>query len=291
MPRIARLVMKGEPAVYHVISRTALEGFVLGDAEKGYLLKLLRRLASVYFAEVLGFCLMGNHWHLLVRMHTGEGVTDDEIRVRFRRYHGPESQRQLAEGQIPLLREKWASLSELVKDLKQSFSRWYNTAHGRRGFFWGERFKSVLVDTGDTLVNCLAYIDLNPVRAGLAGKPEDYRWCSLAYHVQTGNAGGFLSLDLGLRAFGNWKDGKRLRYYREYVYGIGTQASAKGARIDGRQAAREEKKGFELTAAIDRLSNDPNAVELKGRKTLALLAAVGTGLLQLSGQRLDLACL
>ncbi|MBI5015259.1 MAG: transposase [Deltaproteobacteria bacterium] len=252
MPRIARLVMKGEPAVYHVISRTALDGFVLGDVEKDHLLHLMRHLAAVYFVEVLGFCIMGNHWHLLVRMHTGEGVSDEEVRERFRRCHGATSKRAFTEGQIPLLREKWASLSEFVKDLKQTFSRWYNKTRGRRGFFWGERFKSVLVDTGDTLVNCLAYIDLNPVRAGMVGRPEEYRWCSLAYHVQTGNGGGFLSLDLGLRAFGSWDDRKRLRYYREYVYGIGSQRSTKGAKIDDRTMAREEKKGYELTAA-DRL--------------------------------------
>jgi hypothetical protein len=60
------------------------------------------------------------------------------------------------------LREKWESLSEYIKEIKQGFSRWYNKRHGRKGFFWGERFKSVIVDNGDTLVNCLAYIDLNP---------------------------------------------------------------------------------------------------------------------------------
>jgi len=62
MPRIARLIVKGEPAVYHVISRAALDGFVLGDVEKEYLLKLIKDLSSVYFVEVLGFCLMGNHY-------------------------------------------------------------------------------------------------------------------------------------------------------------------------------------------------------------------------------------
>ena len=57
MPRIARLVVKGEKAVYHVISRTALAGFVLEDVEKDFLLKHIRWLSKVYFAEVLGFCL------------------------------------------------------------------------------------------------------------------------------------------------------------------------------------------------------------------------------------------
>jgi len=62
MLRIARLVIKGEPAMYHVISRTVLDGFVLGDVEKDYLFKLIKRLSSVYFSEVFGFCVMGNHF-------------------------------------------------------------------------------------------------------------------------------------------------------------------------------------------------------------------------------------
>ena len=55
MPRIARLVIKEEKAVYHVMSRTALDGYVLGDVEKDFLVNHIRRLAKVYFAEVLGF--------------------------------------------------------------------------------------------------------------------------------------------------------------------------------------------------------------------------------------------
>ena len=54
MPRIARLIVKGEPAVYHIISRTALDGFVMKDIEKDHLLNLIKRLSRVYFAEVLG---------------------------------------------------------------------------------------------------------------------------------------------------------------------------------------------------------------------------------------------
>ena len=56
MPRIARMIIKGEPAVYHVMSRTALDGYVIGDVEKDFLLKLIRWLSSIYFAEVIGFC-------------------------------------------------------------------------------------------------------------------------------------------------------------------------------------------------------------------------------------------
>ena len=65
MPRTARLIVKGEAAAYHVISWAALDGFVLGDVEKEYLLKLIKDLSSAYFGEVLGFCLMGNQSLLL----------------------------------------------------------------------------------------------------------------------------------------------------------------------------------------------------------------------------------
>jgi len=252
MARIPRLTLTGEPAVYHVISRTALDGFVLGDVEKDYLLTLIQRLSAVYFTEVLGFCLMGNHFHLLVRMQPEAEFSDDEVRTRFQRYYGAASERQLLDGQVPTRRAKWANLSDYVKEIKQSFSRWYNKRHGRKGFFWGERFKSVLVDNGDTLINCLAYIDLNPVRAGLVDRPEDYRWCSLAYHAQTGNKHDFLSLDFGLTVFGEQNATTRLQSYRRYVYENGAQPVSKGVPLEPKLVDKEAKKGFVLTP-VDRL--------------------------------------
>ncbi len=114
MARIPRLTMVDEPAVYHVISRTALDGFVLGDVEKEYLLTLIQRLSAVYFAEVLGFCLMGNHFHLLVRMHPAEAFSDDEVQTRFQRHYQTDGNWQLTDGQLPTLRAKWANLSEYI---------------------------------------------------------------------------------------------------------------------------------------------------------------------------------
>jgi hypothetical protein len=87
----------------------------------------------------------------------------------------------------PYYRDKWASLSELVKDLKQNFTRFYNRRHNKKGFFWGDRFKSMIVENGETLINCLAYIDLKPVPAGMVSAPDDYRWNTLGYLLQTGN--------------------------------------------------------------------------------------------------------
>ncbi len=241
MPRIARLIVKGEPAVYHIISRTALDGFVMGDIEKDYLLSLIKKLSKIYFTEVFGFSVLGNHFHLLVRMHPGEDYDDEEIKRRFHLYYGEGKEITIGEDQIPYFRMKWGNLSEYVKEIKQTFSRFYNRRHDRKGFFWSDRFKSVLVDEGETLINCLAYIDLNPVRAGIVEKPEEYRWSSIGYHVQRNNDGEFLSLDFGLREFGVKDERERLRYYREFVYEKG--------KIKGIE--REREKDFELNQ-IDR---------------------------------------
>jgi putative transposase len=62
------MIVKSELAVYHVISRTALEGLVIGDIEKEYLFDFIKRLSAIYFTELLGFSIMGNQFHLLVRM-------------------------------------------------------------------------------------------------------------------------------------------------------------------------------------------------------------------------------
>ncbi len=88
MPRIPRILIKGPNVAYHIVSRTALDGFVLGPVEKDYLLSLLRWLSSVFFTEVYGFCIMGNHFHLLCRMLPEENFSDQDVLARVKRYYG-----------------------------------------------------------------------------------------------------------------------------------------------------------------------------------------------------------
>jgi len=244
MPRIARIKVRGEQTVYHVMSRTALDGFVMGDVEKDFLLNLIKRLSGLYFAEIIGFCLMGNHFHLLTRMHVGADFTDDDIRKRYEGFFaagGEDKPLDLTDGQISHFRSKWEDLSEFIRDIKQGFSRFYNRRHNRRGFFWAERFKSVIVDNGDTLINCLAYIDLNPVRAEMVEKPEQYRWSSIGYHIQRNNEDDLLSLDFGLAQFGHDNADERLPHYRKFLYEKGDIAD-----VD-----REQARGFRLNE-VDR---------------------------------------
>ena len=248
MPRVARMFVKDSEAAYHIISRTALDGFVLGDPEKEQLLKIFKHMSGVYFVELQGFCIMGNHFHLLVRMRNPKEYSNAAIRKRLRIYYADE-QPKITPAMLANWRRKLCNLSEYVKDIKQRFSRYYNREHNRRGYFWGDRFKSVIVERGETLINCLAYIDLNPVRAGLVKRPEDYRWSSLGYHVQTNNAEAFLSVDYGLEGADKESERERLKRYREFVYEKGALGSDEGHRLDESVLRKARKKGYEFTTA------------------------------------------
>jgi putative transposase len=248
MPRTSRMIITDEKAIYHVMSRTALDGFPIKDVEKDFMLDLIKRYSTLYFTEILGFCLMGNHFHLLVKMIPDNRFTDEEIQKRFETHYG--DSRDFSEGQIPYLREKLCSLSEFVREIKVGFARFYNRRHNRRGYFWGDRFKSVIVEKGETLINCLAYIDLNPLRAGIVDRPEDYRWNSLGYHVQTNNRDNFLSTDFGLKEFNVKSKNERIRRYRRYVYEAGAINRPDKMQvkvIDDKVIAIEHKKEFEIS--------------------------------------------
>jgi REP element-mobilizing transposase RayT len=244
MPRIARFVRTDIPTVYHVISRTALTGFPLETAEKEYLLGLITRLSRFYFVDVLGFCVMSNHFHLVTRMYPAEYFSDDLVRERLEKWF-PEG-REISEQTIARFRDRWSSLAQFVKDIKQGFTRYYNKRHGREGYFWNGRFKSLIVQNGRSLVNLLAYVDLNPVRAGIVKRPEQYRWCSLGYHVQTGNRDGLLCVDFGMKEWGEKDPEQIIRKYRQFVYETGAVDTGKGKPMDPEIVRKERRKNFEL---------------------------------------------
>ena len=221
MARERRLKVRGEAAYYHIISRTVGGEFYLGDVEKEKLVAIIQRFSRLFLVDVIGYCVMSNHFHLLVKMNPGEKMSDEELLKRVKAdggvmqtlIHDPE-----------LLRSRLSDISEYIRYIKQIFSRWYNHIHNRSGYFWGDRFKSVWIESGEALLACLAYIDLNPVRAKMVEKPEDYRFSGIGYRVQTGNRHKVLSWD-GL-PFENKK--QALPRYRAYLYRNG------GIAVDGK---------------------------------------------------------
>jgi len=247
MPRIARFVRRDMPTVYHVISRTALQGLPIHGRDNDYLLGLINKLSKLYFVDVLGFALMGNHFHLVVRMYPESEVSDEMIKNRLDKYYGDNL--NLGEVCIADYRKRLTDLGAYVKDIKQSFTRYFNKKYGRRGFFWDGRFKSMIVQDGKSLVNLLAYVDLNPVRAGIVKKPEDYRWCSLGYHIQTGNRDNLLSVDFGMLEWNEFDPIEIVRKYRQFVYETGAVDTGKGRAMEQKVLDKGRKKGYKITRA------------------------------------------
>lgn len=248
MPRIARMIVPDQKAVYHVMSRTALDGYPFSNVDKDRLVDIIKHLSKIYFADILGYCIMGNHFHLLVRMFPETYNSDEEVKKRYILYYGDD--KCFSVESISRYRTKWSSLSEFMREIKQTFSRNFNKHRNRKGTLWADRYKSVIVENGNTLIHCLAYIDLNPVRAGIVEKPDDYRWSSIGYHMQTGNKDKFLSWDFGLKEFGILDNKKLLVRYRQYVYEAGAidrseQKSSKT--IPAGILNKERKRSYEIS--------------------------------------------
>lgn len=186
---------------YHCLSRVVDRQFIFRDAEREQFLRLLRQYEAFGHLRILTYCLMSNHFHVLVAVprrpespppaetlfaHAESvaglpGITD--LRERWQRLqeHGDHS---AAQAMLEAIHQRMYDLSFLMKMVKQRFSAWYNRRTGRKGTLWEERFRSVVVEgTGRSLVTMAAYIDLNPVRAGLASDPKEYRWCGYAEAV------------------------------------------------------------------------------------------------------------
>src|ERR1700747_2345410 len=119
-----------------------------------------------------------------------------------------------------------------MKELKGPFAQCYKRRHNRYGVLWAERFKSVLVEEGQALSAVAAYIDLNPLRAGLCEDPKDYRYCGYGEAIAKNSAQAKLGLQiaLGLGSESSWKDARR--EYRKAIFRPGTAASKAGSVID-----------------------------------------------------------
>jgi putative transposase len=184
---------------YHVMSRTAGGEMMFGDTEKEAFRRLTWRMARFSGVEVLTYALMGNHFHLLVKVperakflkrfegEGGEAKLLEHLSLLYSKAYIGGVKAELArvreagreaeaEAILETFRRRFCDLSIFVKELKERFSRWFNKHHGRRGTLWMDRFKSVLVEDGEALRTMALYIDLNPVRAGLVDDPKDYRW-------------------------------------------------------------------------------------------------------------------
>jgi len=198
--RLKRKKVSGASAVYHCMTRTVNGELLFHDREKEMLRKMLWQVAEFCGAEILTYCVMSNHFHVLLRIPEQSLLSDTELMRRYKVLYPKPTKFQsastkvlesqlLADGEEAdeirrKLRARMGDVSEFMKTVKQRFSVWYNRNNNRYGTLWADRFKSVLVEgAGNPLQTMAAYVDLNPVRAGLVNDPKDYRFCGYAEAV------------------------------------------------------------------------------------------------------------
>ncbi|NQT06642.1 MAG: transposase [Candidatus Omnitrophica bacterium] len=138
MSRGSRLIL--EDVCYHVITRGNEKRITFHD-DNDYekYLKLLLRYKSKYRFRLYGWCLMNNHVHMLLDS---------------------------------------ASLSKAMHGISLSYAKYFKHRYESVGHFWQDRFKSYVIQKDKYLINCITYIEYNPVRANIVSRPEDYKWSS-----------------------------------------------------------------------------------------------------------------
>lgn len=238
--------------MYHCISRIQHRRFLLDVREKEVMRRVMRQVSAFCGVEVLTYCFMTNHFHLLVKVKGEKGraeLTDAELILRVRRLYGKGSamanhvekvlRREDSDWMRERLKARMEDVSAFMKEFKQRFSIWYNAAYGKHGTLWSERFKSVLVQKDEFVVKLMAaYIDLNPVRAGIVADPKDYRWSGYGEAI-----GGGRSARMGIQAIfevGRWHLARRV--YEGLLYPNSARLSK----------ASSNQKAEDVTEALER---------------------------------------
>jgi hypothetical protein len=201
-----------DPAVtrwYHCITRCVRRAFLLGEGEhdrKLWIDNRLRELSGIFSIAVGGFSVMDNHIHLLIRLdpELAAGWSDEEVVRRWGRLFPPRDKKRqplpitkvwiedrLSHPEwVATARARLQSLSWFMKCLKEPLARLANLQDKTRGFFFEGRFKSVAILDEEALLATCAYIDLNPVAAGIAEVPETSPHTSVKERVDHAKAQG-----------------------------------------------------------------------------------------------------
>src|SRR5246127_3170015 len=244
--RFPRVKAEGQ-SFYHCVSRVVDRRVIFqtagnGSPEAERFVLLMRRLEAFSGVSVLTYTPMSNHFHLLCEVPQAKELSDAELLDRIQAGYGP-ARRQALDQELARLRQEPAGaeqiqrrlqpyrrrmfdLSIFIKELKGRFAQWYNRRHGRYGVLWAERFKSVLIEGGEALAAVAAYIELNPVRAGLCADPKDYRYCGYAEALAKGSslARQGIRTVLGLSDAISWEEVSG--EYRKYLFVKGSSRSA-----------------------------------------------------------------
>jgi len=199
LPRSVQVDPSATP-YYHCVSRCVRRAYLCGrDVVTGYnfehrrawLEQRLHELAGIFAIDLCAYAVMSNHYHVVLHLN-GERLgawDDDEIIARWQRLHRlPEGfevlDPALRARSISVWRERLGSLSWFMKCVNEPLARLANREDGCTGRFWEGRFRSQALLDEAAVVKAMAYVDLNPIRAGIAATPEDSAHTSVQARIE-----------------------------------------------------------------------------------------------------------
>ena len=203
------------PPWLHCISRCVRRAFLCGEGlehRKLWLEKRLRLLSRCFAVDVAAYAIMSNHLHVVLHADPERAKQWDDATVatawlRIRDNNDPDDPdapvpdaahiQRLCENQafIAQWRERLGSVSWFMKSLKEPLSRMANAEDGCRGAFWEGRFTSVPLLDEAALITCMAYVDLNPIRAKAAESLESSAFTSIAARIRDNAERGAEAID------------------------------------------------------------------------------------------------
>jgi REP element-mobilizing transposase RayT len=205
----SELVAVAETPFYHCISRCVRRAFLCGyDAVTGrnlshrrdWVVRRMRVLSRVFTIDVCAFAIMGNHYHLVLRIDSlrAQRLSAREVAMRWRRlFKGDvavqrflegseldEAEQQRVRATVGTWRSRLVSLSWYMRALNEHIARRANAEDACKGRFWEGRFKSQALLDDQALLSCMAYVDLNPIRVQMAATPETSAFTSISQRIR-----------------------------------------------------------------------------------------------------------
>lgn len=300
---------KGLPSdenVFHCISRIVNGEKLLNEEAREIFRRHLWQAAEFSGVELVTYCVLSNHFHVLVKIPAAPPLSlpDGELvrrwailhpeRITSTASHSRESTSPFrSKRSIPVPSAAWLAaklaaggmeaevwrrrllcrmgdLSEFMKTLKHRFTIWFNDRHQRYGPLWAERFRAILIDPSRQCSETVAaYIDLNPVRAGLVRDPKDYRWSG--YGEATG---GIAKAQTGLaNLYGlAWQTAQAR--YRLYLFSLGAVSREGKGTIAHQEMVKAQEAGGQITS-VDRTAQNiryfTEGVAMGGKQFLTML--------------------